>query len=102
MRIYPAIDPKERRCDLLAIDFKNVFMFQHGYDMRCKICNKLASRDFSCSERGVNCVCDNCREKLCEIFQISSCEMLIKIQDGGKKIIDDLSDNEDLFKKEGE
>lgn len=86
---------------MLAIDFKNVYMFEHGYDMHCKICDKLVRRDFSCSERGVNCVCDDCREKLCEILQKEYCEMLIMIQDGGKKIIDSLPDNEDLFKKEG-
>lgn len=87
---------------MLAIDFKNVFMFEHGHDMRCKICNKLVPRDFSCSERGVNCVCDNCREKLCEIFQKGSGEMLIMIQEGGKKIIESVCDSDDLFKKEGE
>lgn len=87
---------------MLAIDFKNVYMFEHGYDMRCKICNKTVKSDFSCSERGVNCVCDNCREKLCEILQKGYGEMMIMIQDAGKKIIDDLPNNEDLFKKEGE
>ena len=83
---------------MLAIDFKNVFMREHGYDMQCKLCKMRVSYDFSCSERGVNCICDDCREKLSEIFQVSSGEMMIKIQEGGKKIIDDLIYNEDLRK----
>ena len=85
---------------MLAIDFKNVYMREHGYDMQCKLCDKHVRYEFSCSERGVNCICDDCREKLSEIFQVSPNEMMIKIQEGGKKIIDDVPYKEDLFSKE--
>lgn len=85
---------------MLAIDFKNVYMREHGYDMQCKLCDKHVRYEFSCSERGVNCICDDCREKLSEIFQVSPGEMMIKIQEGGKKIINDVPYKEDLFSKE--
>lgn len=83
---------------MLAIDFKNVFMYEHGNDMTCKLCDKIVSRNFSCSYRGVNCICDDCRFKLSEIFNEEPEEVMHHIISSGEDHVHNELYGDDLFK----
>lgn len=80
---------------MLPIDYKNRFMYENGYKMQCKICHKTVSRENSCSYQGINNICDNCRGLLCNIFRLTTGEMMIKIQEAGKQILEEQFNNEE-------
>ena len=71
------------------IDLFNYLMFMNGEDiLRCKICEKLVSKSDSISFRGINCICDKCREKFSNTLLISSEELMPKIQKAGEKMLE--------------
>lgn len=71
------------------IDLFNYLMFMNGEDvLKCKMCEKLVSKSDSVSYRGINCVCDKCREKLSNVVLISSGELMCTIQKSGEKMLE--------------
>ena len=84
-----------------SIHYKNMYLHDNGLDMECVLCSKRISYDYCISFQGINCICDECRDKLSDIFQISPADVMEKAQNGAKMIVNNDPNLSEIFDKKG-